>query len=329
MIKRKTGFLRVLALMLTTVFVLTGCKSETSTAMNGLSIKNNIAYNYVLSSSLSTAKGFAADLAVSEAGSANTEEGVLSASAALLVDTADAKVVYQKNPHLKLYPASTTKILTGLVALENSDITKAITVGDNIKFDEGNVWICDFREGDKVTIEQALYGAIVNSGNDAAIVVATGVAGSVSAFADLMNERALEIGATNSHFVNPHGLTNEQHYTTAYDLYLIFNEAIKNSEFVKIASTVKYTTSFTRGKYTIVPTWTNGNQYINGGVTTPSGMTVLCGKTGYTEAAGYCLVILSESQKTGHKFISIILNAQSRDKLYNQMSYLLEKASYQ
>lgn len=327
--KRKTGFLRALALILIAMFTLSGCKDETSAAMNGLSIENNIAYDYVLSSSLSTAKGFAADLAVSESGSSNTDDGAVSASAALLVDITDGKIVYQKNPHLKLYPASTTKILTGLVALENADISQIAAIDDSIRIDEDNVWICDFRVGDVVTLEQALYGAIVNSGNDAAIIVATTVAGSISSFADMMNERALELGATNSHFVNPHGLTNEQHYTTAYDLYLIFNEAIKNAEFVKIASTVKYTTSFTRGKYTIVPTWTNGNQFINGSVAAPNGMSVICGKTGYTEAAGYCLVILSESQTTGHRFISIILNAQSRDKLYNQMSYLLEKASYQ
>lgn len=329
MIKRKTGILRLFALMLMAMAVLSGCKSETSVAMNGLSIKNNIAYNYVLSSSLSTAKGFASDLAVSPVGSTNTDDGTITASAALLVDITDGKVLYQKNPHLKLYPASTTKILTGLVALENADISEVATIDESIKIDEDNVWVCDFRVGDVVTLEQALYGAIVNSGNDAAAIVATTVAGSIQAFADLMNERALELGATNSHFVNPHGLTNEQHYTTAYDLYLIFNEAIKNAEFVKIASTVKYTTSFTRGKYTIVPTWTNGNQFINGNATAPSGIKVICGKTGYTEAAGYCLVILSESQTTGHQFISVILNAQSRDKLYNQMSYLLEKASYQ
>lgn len=329
MIKRKTGFLRAVALMLASVMLLTGCKNETSAAMKGLSIENNIAYDYVLSSSLSTAKGFAAELGVSPAGSANTEEGVLSASAALLVDITEGKVVYQKNPHLKLYPASTTKILTGLVALENADISQVATIDESIKIEEDNVWICDLRVGDVITLEQALYGAIVNSGNDAAIIVATTVAGSVKAFADMMNERALEIGATNSHFVNPHGLTDDQHYTTAYDLYLIFNEAIKNEEFVKIASTVKYSTSFTRGKYTIVPTWTNGNQFINGSVTAPNGMKVICGKTGYTEAAGYCLVILSESPSTGHRFISVILNAKKREDLYNQMSYLLEKASYQ
>ena len=247
--RRKTGFLRLFALVITAMTVMTGCKNETSAVMKGLSIENNIAYDYVLSSSLSTAKGFASELGVSAAGSANTEEGVLSASAAILVDITKGEVLYQKNPHLKLYPASTTKVLTGMVALENADLDKLAAIDESIKIDEDNVWICDFRVGDVVTLEQALYGAIVNSGNDAAIIVATTVAGSVSAFSDLMNKRALEIGATNSHFVNPHGLTNEQHYTTAYDLYLIFNEAIKNDEFVKIASTVKYSTSFTAAQF--------------------------------------------------------------------------------
>lgn len=327
MTKKKTGWLQCVVFLMVAVFT-AGCSKETGTTMKGLSIENDISYNYVLSSSLSMASGFAADLGVCTVDSADTEEGVLSASAALLVDITSGEVVYQKNPHMKLYPASTTKIMTGLVALENADLDKVASIDESIRIDEDNVWICDFRVGDVITLEQALYGAIVNSGNDAAIIVATTVAGSIQAFADLMNERALEIGATNSHFVNPHGLTNEQHYTTAYDLYLIFNEAIKNDEFVKIASTVKYSTSFTRKSYMIVPTWTNGNQFINGSVTPPNGMKVICGKTGYTEAAGYCLVILSESPSNGHQYISVILNAPSRDSLYNQMSYLLEKASY-
>lgn len=328
MTTKKTGWFRALSLLLIMVLSLTGCNKEAGTAMKGLSIENNIAYNYVLSSSLSTASGFASGLGVCPAGAGNTEEGVLSASAALLVDITTGEVVYQKNPHMKLYPASTTKVLTGIVALENGDLEQVATIDESIRIDEDNVWICDFRIGDVVTLEQALYGAVVNSGNDAAIIVATTVAGSIQAFAELMNERARTIGATNSHFVNPHGLTDEQHYTTAYDLYLIFNEAIKNDEFVKIASTVKYSPSFIRGKYTIQPTWTNGNQFINGAVAAPNGMKVVCGKTGYTEAAGYCLVILSEAPSSGHQFISVILNAPSRDSLYNQMSYLLEKASY-
>ena len=327
MTKKKSRLLFLQVLLLVVSIALCGCKKETTDVMKGLSIENNIAYNYVLSTSLSTATGFASDLGVVGAFDSNTEEGVLSASAALLVDITDGETVYQKNAHMKLYPASTTKVLTGIVALENGDLSGIATIDDSIYFDEDNVWICDFRIGDTITLEQALYGAIVNSGNDAASIVATTVAGSIDAFADMMNKRAYEIGATNSHFVNPHGLTNEQHYTTAYDLYLIFNEAIKNEEFVKISSTVTYSTSFTRKKYTITPTWTNGNQLINGSVTPPNGMKVICGKTGYTQAAGYCLVILSECPSTGHRFISVILNAPSRDSLYNQMSYLLEKAS--
>ncbi len=326
MTKKKKQPLLITALLVVSI-MLSGCKKETTSTMKALSIENDIAYNYVLSTSLSTATGFAADLGIVGAYDSNTEEGVLSASAALLVDVTSGETIYQKNAHMKLNPASTTKILTGIVALENGDLDAIATIDESIYFDEDNVWICDFRIGDTITLEQALYGAIVNSGNDAAAIVATTVAGSISAFADMMNERAYEIGATNSHFANPHGLTNSQHYTTAYDLYLIFNEAIKNEEFFKIASTVNYTTSFTRRTYTITPNWTNGNQMINGMVTPPNGMKVLCGKTGYTQAAGYCLVLLSESPTSGHRFISVILDAPSRESLYNQMSYLLEKAS--
>lgn len=305
---------------------ISGCeKKESPCSMNALSIENNIAYNYVLSTDLSTTEGFAANLGVADSHTIDIN-GEIQASAAILVDITTGEVVLQKNPYLTLYPASTTKVLTGIVALENAELDKAAVIDESIYFNEDNVWICDFRIGDTLTLEQALNGAIINSGNDAASIVATTVAGNIPAFSELMNEKANKIGATNSHFANPHGLTNPEHYTTAYDLYLIFNEAIKNPKFVEIASTVEYKTTFTRKTYKINHSYTNGNRFINGMVTAPNNMKVICGKTGYTQAAGYCLVILSESP-SGHRYISVILNAKSRDSMYNQMSYLLEKAS--
>lgn len=305
---------------------LTSCKGKENTAvMKELNLNNNIAYNYVVSSALSTADGFAKDLAVVNASEPNTDDTVLSCGAAILVDITDNDIIFKKNIFDQLYPASTTKVMTTLVALENGDFSTVYTIPEPITWNEDNVWICDFRQGDILTLEQAAYGAIINSGNDAAKVVADIVAGDEASFANLMNYRALSIGATGSHFANPHGLTNPAHYVTAYDMYLIFNEAIKNPKFLEMCSTVTYSTSFTRRTYTINPSWTNGNQFINGSVSAPEGIKVIGGKTGYTQAAGYCLVILSEAPTTGHRYISVILNATSKSSLYNQMSYLLEK----
>ena len=139
-----------------------------------------------------------------------------------------------------------------------------------------------------------------------------------------MNEEAKRIGATNSHFVNPHGLFEEEHYTTAYDLYLIFNEGVKLPEFVEYINTdtysFKYTTALGVIRNRIV---TATNQYISGKSTPPDGVTVVGGKTGFEDLAGRCLVILS--RKNDKEYISIVLNANSTAELYENMNKLLSK----
>ncbi|MEI3340415.1 MAG: serine hydrolase [Eubacterium sp.] len=133
----------------------------------------------------------------------------------------------------KRYPASTTKILTAYLALKYGKLDDTLTVSqDAIYTLMAGSSICGLKPGDKITLEDALYGLMLCSGNDAANVIAEYISGSTEKFADLMNEEAKALGATQSHFVNAHGLPDEDHYTTAYDLYLIFNAAIKNEDFV-------------------------------------------------------------------------------------------------
>ena len=187
--------------------------------------------------------------------------------------------------------------------------------------------ICGLKPGDQLTLDQALYGLMLCSGNDAANVIAEYISGSTDKFAELMNKEAQALGATQSHFVNPHGLPDDNHYTTAYDLYLIFNAAIKDDRFVNYISTKKYTTSYTDASGAQVnQVWVNTNGYLKGTYDMPENVTVIGGKTGTTEAAGSCLVLYSESQDK-KPYISIVLKGNSKKELYTLMTELLTNYS--
>ena len=167
----------------------------------------------------------------------------VNSEAAILVDATNGTVLFQKNVHKKEYPASTTKILTSLLALKYGDSKSSRKIGDEVLITEDNVVMCDFRMGDTIPFDVIIHGALMMSGNDAAAALALFAADNLTDFADLMNKEALELGATESHFVNPHGLYDDNHYSTAYDMYLIFNEAIKYDEFIDVISTKQYASS--------------------------------------------------------------------------------------
>ena len=153
-----------------------------------------------------------------------------------LFDVNNAETDCAYNIHKKIYPASTTKILTALVALENGNLSDTVTVADEAdsgKF-AADEQTCGIKAGDQLTLEDLLNGLLLYSGNDNAVAIADHIAGSTEKFAEMMNAEAKKLMATNSHFVNPSGLHDDNHYTTAYDLYLIFNECIKHDDFVKI-----------------------------------------------------------------------------------------------
>ncbi|MEI3166953.1 MAG: serine hydrolase [Lachnospiraceae bacterium] len=162
-------------------------------------------------------------------------------------------------------PASITKIMTALIALRDGDLQKEITVGKETVITEAGASLCHINPGETLTLEQLLYGLMLPSGNDAASAIAVYEAGSIEAFADKMNETAWKLGATDTHFVNPHGLTDPEHYTTAYDLYLIFNEGLKYPEFRKIIGTTEYTAEYTDANGVAKSQkWENSNQYLTG-----------------------------------------------------------------
>ena len=157
-----------------------------------------------------------------------------------IMENSTSTVLYEKDADTQRYPASTTKILTALVVIENCDLNETVTFSENaVNLEEAAVTI-KAQAGEQMPLKDVLYGLMIQSGNDCGVALAEHVAGSVEAFADMMNERAAEIGCTNTHFTNPHGLFSKDHYTTAHDLALIAQEAFKNSTFVDIMSTEIY-----------------------------------------------------------------------------------------
>ncbi len=243
-------------------------------------------------------------------------------------NTSQKKVSYAQNVHEKLYPASTTKILTAYIALKYGDLNQQITVSeDALDGLDSSSSVCGIQVGDTLTLEQLLYGLMLCSGNDAAEVIAETISGDREAFAELMNKEALALGASNSHFVNPHGLPDENHYTTVYDLYLIFHAAISDERFVSIINADSFEASYTdKDGQSVSQTWNNTNKYLTGEMEAPEGITVIGGKTGTTKDAGYCLVLLSENSSS-EPLISIVLKADGRSDLYLFMNEMLSNFS--
>lgn len=272
-----------------------------------------------------TAVPFASGLCVVNANIESSDVDMTAASGAGLFDIKNSNTLYAKNVHEKLYPASLTKVMTALVAIKHGSNEMMLTASANVKIQESGAQVCGIKEGDQMTLDQALHLLLLNSANDAAVMIAEGIAGSVEAFAEMMNEEALLLGATNTHFVNPHGLPDDNHYTTVYDMYLIMNEAINYTSFNDIIHMDTYTTVYTdKNGASKEITVNNTNRYIQGTAQAPSGITVMGGKTGTTNAAGHCLVLLSKDS-TSKPYISIIMRAESGELLYSQMTDLLEE----
>ncbi len=256
----------------------------------------------------------------------NPEIDMSLAEGAGLFDITNCETLYAKNVHTKLFPASTTKILTAYVVLKYGNLEDIVTVSEENVQLESDSSHCGLKAGDQLSIEDLLYGLMLKSANDAANVLADYITTKMGySFFDLMNDEAKLIGATNSHFVNAHGLHEEEHYTTVYDLYLIFQTALENETFRKICGSTAYTASYydAEGERVFVG-WNNTMQYFTGNQTAPEGTVILAGKTGTTSKALSCLVLLSENEAE-EEFISIILKARDRGVLYQEMNDLLEE----
>ena len=223
----------------------------------------------------------------------------------------------------KVYPASTTKIMTALIALKNGNMDDEVTVSAHATDFNWDEVTSGLRTGDKVTMYDLLCGLLLHSGNDCGTAIAEHIAGSEEAFVEMMNEEAAALGATGTHFMNPHGLHDENHYTTAYDLYLIFNECIKDERFVEIISMDSYEGTLTGADGTVrKETWTPTQAYGAGTAKVPDGIRVLGGKTGTTEKAGNCVILYDENMAES-PYISVIMGADGVERLYEQMNALM------
>lgn len=255
------------------------------------------------------------------------QDAVMKAKASLLINDTSGTMLYSHNIYKKIYPASITKIVTALVALQYGNMEDTVTVSYNAShITEYGAKLCGFQEGDKIVLKDLLYSFLICSGNDAGIAIAEHIAGDVASFSELMNQEMQKLGAVHSHFVNPHGLHDKNHYTTAYDLYLVFHELAKNDFFMEIVKQPEYTAKFRNKKNKKKKLYfLSTDRYLIGRAAAPEGITVLGGKTGTTSDAGSCLILYSKDKKENH-FVSVVLKAEGGDDLYIQMNRLLEMA---
>ena len=267
---------KLISVLLLTVVMATGCGIT-----DLLGTKNVVAEyeaeNY--NKDLYTGKLFASDLCVASgdislSGISSDETNTLHSAALFDVDRKKVDFSYQMFD--KIYPASTTKIMTALVALENADLSDVVTVSQNADMNSfaADEATCGIKAGDKITLSDLLYGLLLHSGNDNATAIAEYVGGSMDGFAEMMNKEAAKLMATGTHFVNSNGLHNDNHYTTAY-------------------------------------------------AKKPDNVTVIGGKTGTTQLAGNCLILLTKD-KNDHPYISIVMKADTKPLLYKDMTAIVE-----
>lgn len=314
---------KISAILMVVILSATGCgntKYDMAYELNS----DVSSYQLVNISNQETVEPFAADLCVASKNITTAGIDLSDVGAAALFDTKNLDTLYALNVNEQIHPASLTKVMTALVALKYGSTDQMLTASQNVIITESGAQLCGLKPGDQMTLDQALHILLLYSANDAAILIAEGVAGSVEEFVALMNEEAKSIGATNCNFTNPNGLTEEGHYVTAYDLYLIFQEALQYDLFNEIIQMTSYNTVYTdsSGNEKSIEMETT-NLYLKGTYDMPANVTVIGGKTGTTNAAGHCLILLSRSSN-GTPYISIIMKDTSREELYADMTDLLE-----
>ena len=284
-----------------------------------------MAFNSAEQSAMQSQKAFTADLCVGGDNVALEGVSISDNENAALMSLDDRAVVFSRNMYERVYPASITKIMTAILALKSGKMGDTVTINwQDLELESGSQ-VVGFRIGDVVTMEALLRGLLVHSGNDAAQAIARHVGGTQEKFVAMMNEELLNLGCTGSHFTNPTGLHDDDHYTTVYDIYLMLNEALRYDEFVNIMQISVYDIQYyDKDGNELHVTLDSTDHYLTGEAEPPRNVTVLGGKTGTTAAAGNCLSIVSQNAY-GQFYISIIVKALNKEDLYRDMNTLLQQ----
>ena len=244
--------------------------------------------------------------------STNVEDLKLDSRIGLIYDRASGRVLYEKNGNKQTPMASTTKIMAAIVVLENANLNEVVKIDSKAAGTGGSR--LGLKKNDKITVNDLLYGLMLRSGNDAAVALANYVGGSIEGFADMMNRKAEEMGLKNSHFIVPHGLDNEGHYTTAYELAKMADYALKIDKFKEIVST-KSTTIYINN----YPKAINNTNQLLGSVSGVYGV-----KTGFTNGAGRCLV--SACKRDDLDIITVVIGANTTKERTSDTIKLIQYA---
>ena len=246
---------------------------------------------------------------------------IINAASAIVMDVDTGDILYEKYAHERHYPASITKVMTCLLAVENGNVNDQLTVSDTVmsqvEMDSSRIGL---QAGEQLTLRDALYGMMLNSGNECALTIAEYVSGSTESFADMMNERARKLGCLDTHFVNPNGIHNEEHYTSCYDMALIGCAAYQYPEFKKLISSQSYTIPETNMNEAR-DLWQE-NRLIWAGNKDYYYQYCTGGKTGYTEAS--LATLISFSERDGRRFVTVVMKCNPTTESYSDTIKLCE-----
>ncbi|MBO5176107.1 MAG: D-alanyl-D-alanine carboxypeptidase [Lachnospiraceae bacterium] len=252
----------------------------------------------------------------------------LPVKAALLVNLTDKCVVYSDHATETIYPASITKLMTALIAFSSElDFTQTVEISKNATTPViPSAKMCGFKSGDRILLRDLVKCMLIYSGNDTSVAVAEHISGSEEEFVALMNQKAEELGLHKTHFCNSHGLPDDNHVTSAYDIYLIMQKLFNFEEFLGIIESGSIEVDVMRREILKSFTFESTNQFFLGTYQLPEGITMLGGKTGTTNKAGCCLTLYVRDQNN-NCYIAEIFGAESYDSLYTCMIKLLQKIS--
>ena len=243
---------------------------------------------------------------------------------ALLFDLENGEAVYARRVYQKVYPASLTKMMTAILALENASLNETVTMSkSDFDLEEGSQ-VSALEVGDTLTMDTLFHLLVIYSANDAAMAIARTVGGDVPHFVEMMNERAKELGMTGTHFTNPTGLHDPEMVTTPYDVYLMMRQAYSYQRYLNVSQMAEYTAEAV-GSDGIKRTFYHAStdQYLTLERTLPADMRILASKTGTTDQAGSCLALVVQNEY-GVPYIAIVMGAWDKDLLYGNMTTLLE-----